>query len=188
MSALLHPEFPHRWSAEVLDRPPLIAPVRQFVYPQQVEEVERGALQLLVRPATGAPFLATCARGFADPSVPHGLWSCPHPDWLCAASGGYVYLIHTLQPEEWQMVPWRPVLEVRSLPDHQLLLFVGHHAIFAWGREGRAWESQRLSWEGVQITEITGETLHGLGWDLMTDKDLPFALDLRTGEHRSSAP
>src|ERR1700748_1618357 len=99
--------FQHSWSMEILDQRPLITPVRQFVYPQQADEVERGALELLVKPETGDTFLATCALGFADPSAPTGVWSCPHPDWLCAASGGYAYLINTPQPQQWSMVPYR---------------------------------------------------------------------------------
>ena len=80
--------FPHNWEAEVLSARPLILPPRHFVYPLQAEEVERGALEVLVRP--GAPdelrqkhplyaqqFLATFALGFRDPAVPTGLWSCP---------------------------------------------------------------------------------------------------------------
>ena len=175
--------FPHTWSVEVLEKRPLIAPSRQFVYPQQVEEVERGALELLVKPASGDTFLATCALGFADPSAPTGVWSCPDPEWLCAVSGGYAYLIHTLQPQQWSQIPYRPVLSVRALKEQQLLLFVGHHTILAWGRERQAWQSERLSWEGIEITDIVGDTLCGLGWDLMTDKDVPFAIDLKSGEH-----
>ena len=29
-------EFPHEWRAEVLAKPPLIAPAQQFVYPQKI--------------------------------------------------------------------------------------------------------------------------------------------------------
>lgn len=175
--------FPHTWSVEVLEKRPLIGPSRQFVYPQQVEEVERGALELLVKPASDDTFLATCALGFADPTAPTGVWSCPDPEWLCAVSGGYAYLIHTLQPQQWSQIPYRPVLSVRALKEQQLLLFVGHHSILAWGHRGQAWQSERLSWEGIEITDIVGDTLCGLGWDLMTDKDVSFAIDLKTGEH-----
>lgn len=175
--------FPHSWSTEILDKRPLIAPSRQFVYPQQVEEVERGAPELLIKPAEGDAFLATCALGFADPTAPTGVWSCPSPEWLCAVSGGYAYLIDALRPQQWSMVPYRPVLRVRALPEQQLLLFIGHHSILAWGRDGQAWESARLSWEGIEITDIVGDTLCGLGWDLITDNDVAFAIDLKTGEH-----
>jgi hypothetical protein len=180
--------FPHQWTAEILPHRPLILPARQFVYPAQVEEVERGALEVLVRPSPPSasappPFLATCALGFADPSAPTGLWSCPDPAWLCAVAGGYAYLINSGQPGQWKQVEYRPVLSVRSLAEQRLLLFAGHHSLTAWSSEGKAWQSSRLSWEGVQIIEVNGWTLTGSGWDLMTDRDVEFSLDLRTGEH-----
>lgn len=175
--------FPHRWQAEVLAARPAILPVRHFVYPREAEEVERGALEVLVRPEPPGvqPFLATCALGFHDPAVPTGLWSAPKAEEICAVSGGYAYLIDTTAPERFTMLPYRPVLEVRSLPAQGLLLFVGHHAVLAWGEHGEAWRSERLSSEGVTITGVEGDVLHGLGWDLRTDKETAFALELRTG-------
>jgi hypothetical protein len=65
---------------------------------------------------------------------------------------------------------------------NELLLLAGHHSILAWGRDGEAWESDRLSWEGITNLRVEDDTLRGDGWDLMTDKDLPFALDLNTGK------
>ncbi len=132
------------------------------------------------------PFLATCALGFRDPAMPSGVWPMPHPDWLCAISGGYAYLVDVTQPEHFIFLRYRPVLAIldfvpESAPESGLLLFVGHHTILAWGRDGEAWESDRLSWEGVTVERIEDGILHGTGWDLRTDKDLPFALDLRTG-------
>jgi len=46
------------------------------------------------------------------------------------------------------------------------------------------WESARLSWEGIQITGIDGDVLHGTGWSLMTDQEVAFSLNLRTGQHQ----
>jgi hypothetical protein len=100
---------------------------------------------------------------------------------LCAVSGGYAYLIDTAAPERFTMIPYRPVLEVRPLPGEKLLLFVDHRSILAWGEQGKAWQSGRLSAEGVTITGIESGVLRGLGWDLMADKETSFALDLRTG-------
>ncbi len=185
--------FPHRWQAEVLAVRPLILPPRHFVYPQAAEEVERGALEVLIRPDvagaqpvdSGLPkaeaFLATCALGFRDPAAPTGLWSTPKPEEICAVAGGYAYLIDTTAPERFTMIDYRPVLEIRPLVKESLLLFVGHHSILAWGRDGQVWESEKLSDEGVTITGIDGSVLHGTGWNMKTDREGPFALDLRNG-------
>jgi hypothetical protein len=209
--------FPHHWQAEILPARPLILPSRHFVYPTQAEEVERGALEVLIRPAeneqapstadekrtsgakahtdsgarlarlkpcpfkTDEPFLATCALGFRDPAVPTGLWSTPNPDEICAVSGGYAYVIDTTAPERFTMIAYRPVLEIRPITRLNLLLFAGHHSFLAFGQNGQAWKSEKLSSEGLTITSIEGHILNGQGWDMMTDKEIPFALDLRTG-------
>ena len=182
MSAfLVEPSFPRAWSAQILPRRPLILPARQFVYPKQADDIERGALEVMVRPANADPFLATFALGFADPAAPTGLWSCPDPDWLCAVAGGYAYLVNTREPEQFNQIEYRPVLLVRALPSHGLLLFAGHHSLLAWAAHGLLWQTERLSSEGIEITRIEGDRLEGSGWDLMSDRDVPFAIDLRTG-------
>ena len=182
-SPIIDLAFPHRWQAETLASRPLILPKHNHIYPLYAEEVERGALEVLIRPDENTqPFLATCALGFRDPAVPTGLWSAPNPDEICVVSGGYAYLIDTTHPIRFTMIVFRPVLEVRPLLQQGLLLFVGHHALFAWGADGRAWQSEKLSDEGLSITTIRGNELHGQGWNMLTDKETPFTLDLKTGQ------
>ena len=177
--------FQHSWHAEVLNRPPLIAPARHYIYPQAVEEVELGALLALLRSRPGAaPVMATFALGFEDPALPHGIWSCPDPNQLCAIAGGYAYIVEADHPEQWQQVPYRPVVSVHPAPQQALLIFSGFHRLWALGSNGQcAWETGRLSWEGLRITEIDAHQLHGFGWDMLTDAEVPFTVDLATGQH-----
>ena len=79
------------------------------------------------------------------------------------------------------------MVEVQPIVARGLLLFVGFHSMVAWGLEGIAWKSARLSWEGIRITRIDGDALHGMGWNLMTDREVAFSLDLRTGQHQGGA-
>ena len=184
--------FPHHWTAEVLPNRPMILPSRHYVYPAIAEEVEKGAMEVLIQPGDASdgralpqPFLATCALGFHDPATPSGLWSVPNPTWICAVSGGYAYLIDVYDPVRFKMLQYRPVLQVLPVVEQDLLLFIGHHAILAWGRDGEAWQSERLSWEGIALDPIDlaeRTVLRGTGWDMMTDKDVPFRLDLKTGQ------
>jgi hypothetical protein len=180
--------FDQEWSVEILAKPPMIAPARQFTYPQQIageeDALARGALQLLVHPASGGTFLATCALGFTDPTMPTGVFACPDPKQMCAVAGGYAYIVDTALPERCTHISLKPVVEVRILNAHDLILFVGFHSLAAWGRNGLAWESSRLSWEGVRVTGIEGDTLHGMGWNLLTDREVSFSIDLLTGQHQ----
>ena len=107
--------FAHAWDAEILPERPLILPPRHYVYPHDVEEVERGAMEVLVRPNQAEPFLATCALGFRDEAVTSGVWSMPEPRSICCVSGGYAYVIDTAAPEQFTFVDVRPVLKVLAL-------------------------------------------------------------------------
>lgn len=179
--------FAHSWTARPLPHAPLILPARQFMYPQLVpgeeDAMNRGALLIEVKPATGGSFLATCALGFHEPTLPSGLWSCPAPDDLLAVAGGYAYLVHTAAPDAAEFLPLRPVCAVLPVPGNELLLLAGFHTVLALGGEGILWQTTRLSWEGVTLGDIRGGTLHGTGWDMFSDRDLPFGIDLRTGAH-----
>jgi hypothetical protein len=179
--------FPHDWRAEILAKPPLIAPARQFTYPHQVageeDALARGALLVLVHPASGGTFLATCALGFSNASMPTGIYSCPNPRELCAVAGGYAYVIDTAAPERSTHIPLKPVAEVLPLPAHRLLVFAGFHSLLAWGAQGLAWQTARLSWEGLRIEGVEGDMLRGFGWNMAANKDVAFSVDLRTGTH-----
>jgi hypothetical protein len=181
-------EFAKNWNVEVLKAPPLIAPARQFIYPQQIageeDALARGALQLMVRPRDGGTFLATCALGFTNPAMPTDVFACPNPQEMCAVAGGYAYVIDTAQPQLCTHIPLKPVVEVQPLVANSLLLLIGFHTVIAWGKRGMEWESARLSWEGVRITGIEGDALHGMGWNLLTDREVAFSLDLLTGQHQ----
>lgn len=180
--------FVHSWSARVLPAAPMIAPARQYVYPQQVpgeeDALQRGALFVEVRPAAGGVFLATCALGFRDPSLPSGVWACPAEDELLAVAGGYAYRIDTGQPERSELLEQRPVTGIVAAPESGLLLLAGFHDVLAVGAEGVRWRSARLSWEGLSGLAVQAGQLVGQGWDMFADAEVPFTVDLDSGAHQ----
>jgi hypothetical protein len=76
------------------------------------------------------------------------------------------------------------VTAVTPIADQDLLLFSSFHSMLAWGRMGKLWQTGRLSWDGMRVTDIHRETLVGLGWDMNTDSEREFEVNLKTGEHR----
>jgi len=85
------------------------------------------------------------------------------------------------EPERCVQIGLKPV--VRVIEAAGLLVFVGFQRIVGWGRDGLAWESGRLSWEGVRVTGVEGWEMRGFGWDLVRDLEVEFILDLRSGAH-----
>jgi hypothetical protein len=121
--------------------------------------------------------------------LPHGIWSCPNPRQLCAVAGGYAYVVDSEDPGQWIQIPYRPVISVHPAVEQNLLIFTGFHKLWALGTKGQAWETARLSWEGLRVTEIAGQQLRGFGWDLAADAEVAFIIDLANGSHTGgSAP
>jgi hypothetical protein len=178
--------FAQTWSAQVLTAPPLIAPARSYTYPQQVageeDALARGALYLLVRDPAGANFLATCALGFRDPALPSGVWACPNADQMLAVAGGYAYLVDTRAPQTCVHLPLRPVVRVLPAPADNLLLLAGLHTIAAINAGDLAWQTTRLSHEGLTLDRVDDGKLYGTGWDMFADRDVEFCVDLANGE------
>lgn len=179
-------DFPHAWQARAI-APQSGSHIQH--YPAELAAEDRRGLWLEVTPAGNPPWVGFFALGFAAEEAVNGIFSCPHPQWLCAASGGYAYLVNTAAPREFTqaLTPQKPVLDVRQATAANLLLLVSFTTIAAYGPHGFAWESQPLSWEGISITDISGTTLRGRGWDVLTDREADFVLDLTTGAHSGGA-
>ena len=180
--------FPTAYHIKVLATYGLVNPLERFYqFPSELEEADRHGTYLRVVPDNASSWIGFFSLGYDSDKVVNAVFSCPHADWLCVVAGGYGYLVNAADPNQWQRLEQRPVVDVRVVKEQDLLLFVGFLNISAVGASGLLWTSERLSWEGLSISRIERETLHGVGWDAMTDKDVPFEVDLRTGKHTGGA-
>ncbi len=180
--------FPHNYEVKLLAAPPPVHPVEKlYHYPVELEEGDRSGIYLRVVPREGKPWTGFFALGFESAQVVSAVCSCPDPDSLCAVAGGYAYVVKATDPAQWFRIEQRPVVDLRALPELGLLVFTGFTSMTALGRNGVAWTTERLSWEGITMTEIAGDKLRGRGWDAMADKEVPFEVDLLTGNHTGGA-
>ena len=166
----IHYVFPHNYEVKMLESHPLVDPVEKlYQFPAKLEEGDRTGAYLRVFPQASEAWIGFFALGFDSAKVASGIYSCPDADALCAVVGGYAYVVNARHPQRWMQIEQRPVVEVRPVPELGLLLFVGFTSITGLGKSSRMWTTERLSWEGVSITDIEGTTLRGLGWDMVTD-------------------
>lgn len=176
--------FPRSYEVKILPGVPPVHPAEKLHhYPVELEEGDRAGLYLRIVPEDAQPWRGFFALGFESPQVISAVCSCPNPEMLCVIAGGYGYVVNTRTPGEWARIEQRPVVELKPLAEHQLILFTGFTSITSLGSNGVAWTTERLSWEGIRISDIKQGKLFGFGWDAVTDKELPFEVDLKTGEH-----
>jgi len=180
--------FPRNYEVRILEAAPPVHPVEKlYHYPVELEEGDRSGAYVRVTPQSGPPWMGFFALGFDSDQVVSQVCSTPDPDSFCVVVGGYAYVVKAAHTAEWLQVEQKPVVDMRVLPQQGLLLFAGFTTITALGSSGIAWTTDRLSWEGLTITEVSGDKLRGRGWDALADKEVPFEVDLKTGKHTGGA-
>jgi hypothetical protein len=180
--------FPRNYEVRMLEDAPPIHPIEKlYHYPVELEEGDRSGAYLRVMPQSGSAWVGFFALGFDSDQVVSQVCSMPDPERFCVVVGGYAYLVKASDPAAWQRIEQRPVVDLRVVPQQGQLLFAGFTSITAVGSSGVAWTTERLTWEGLTITEIVGQKLLGHGWDALADKEVPFQVDLKTGKHTGGA-
>jgi hypothetical protein len=180
--------FPRNYEVRMLEAAPPVHPIEKlYHYPVELEEGDRSGAFLRITPRSGPAWVGFFALGFDSDQVVNQVCSTPDPERFCLVVGGYAYLVKASDPAEWQRIEQRPVVDLRVVPGQGLMLFAGFTSITAAGSSGIAWTTERLTWEGLTITEIEEDRLLGRGWDAPADKEVPFEVDLKTGKHTGGA-
>lgn len=177
--------FPHEYEVEqVRDWPgtgSFSAPVIYFPPPKT--RGEHDGLWLRVKAKSGKTWIGVFAFGYTSPPAFSRVISSPNPESVCVVSDGSAYVVNTEKPEVWEQIPILPVLEIRPLPEHKLLVLSDFTGLGAYGNSGLVWRSPRVCWDELKITKITSETIEGTGCDPTNSlkQEMRFAVDLRTG-------
>ena len=103
-------------------------------------------------------------------------------------SSGAAYLVNSEQPEACEEVGIKPVRDVRSVTEHQLLVLGDFTSLAAYGKSGLVWRSPRLCWDELKILNITHDTIEGIGYDAINGDESRFAVEIRTGRSLLSSP
>jgi hypothetical protein len=110
-----------------------------------------------------------------------GIFATPNEDVICVVNRGEGYLVDTMHPDRYDLLPVVPVMLVRRVPSRNILFFVDHTRLCALGKDGLLWVTKRVSWDGIKILEVTDRQIRGEGWDAPTDRWIPFSVDVETG-------
>src|SRR5437870_2035633 len=114
--------FPHLYDVQELGELPgsgLDAPL--FYIPEPKTRTERDGLWLRIRSSNFPTWIGVFAFG-SSPSALSCVISTPDPEVLCVVSRGAAYIVRPSEPKAWQQVRGHPIIDVRVLQDHQMLL------------------------------------------------------------------
>lgn len=175
-------DFPHTFAVEELAA---ITPTTRRI-PPAPEDVDSVIVQFT--PAAAPPWTAAFAKGFIGSDLISGIYGWPDGESVAVVAAGYGYVVHANDPAApWVRLQPMPITDVRVLIEHQLIVCTDFTHMFAYNGKQSVWKSERLSWDGITVTQVGANHIFGLAWDAMQDKEVEFALDVRNGEHTGGA-
>ncbi len=167
------------------------APLHQFQWKRAqpaagtlVLEVPSDALFVEVIPYDGELWQGAFLQGLGGVS---GLYATPSPTTLCVVARGQGYWVPVLIPTDFLEVWCNPVKSVFAIPDRSIVVFASYTELAAYGPSGMLWLTDRLSWDGLKITEVTAQHVRGFAWDSPANREVPFIVDAETGKHEGGS-
>jgi hypothetical protein len=145
---------------------------------------------VLIRPASGKSWVGIFAFGYEEPPATSRIVT-PDPDRVCIISPGAAYIVQADDPSTYQQIPVLPVLDVRSIPEHRLLVLADFTRMAAFGRNGILWTSPQVRWDELKILNVTAERIEGVGYDptnLGGSAQSHFAVETKTGRSLFPSP
>ncbi|MCP4602208.1 MAG: hypothetical protein GY847_17110 [Proteobacteria bacterium] len=188
MKTRLDLTFPHQYEVDLEAKlPPVLGKIKQFYYPGGVERGGRGGLVVKIMPHQGLSWIGTFASGYNSPVALTGIFAYPDEQFLCVVSAGAGYIVRADDPKSWEQVRAYPITDARTIPEKQLLVFADFTALSAYGPEGMVWTIDDLSWDGLEITEVSPGFIRGLAWDSPRGQKVEFWVDVLTGRHKGGS-
>ncbi len=174
--------FPHRYEIEPEpELPSMPGKTKQMHYPGATEK-GGGGIAVRITPVEGPSWIGTFASG-NYPKTLSGIFSCPDERSICVVSSGQAYIVRTDAPYLWEEVSLFPILGAYPIPQGNILVFADFTELTAYGAEGIAWVTPRLSWDGLKITEMTADYIKGFAWDSPQQREVEFLVEVRTGHY-----
>lgn len=175
--------FPSDYECEILEELPNRVS-RKWYFPGGTELGGRGGLIVSVQPHDGEEWLGIFALGDISRLGVNAVLSMPHPRRLCVVARGQGCIVEVTSPREIEAISMEPILGVVRAPASGLVLMHDFSRMRAYGYDGLAWSTPAISWDGVQVREVTQREVHGTAWDSPNKCHVPFVIDLATGACR----
>lgn len=133
---------------------------------------------LKVIPADGEPWVGgfECGPGWMTE-----VFATPSPWVVSIVARGQGFWVPVLAPSDYETIRTIPVVKILSVPGSRRLVFVDHTRLEAYGPYGRLWLTERLSWDGLKVTEVTARSIRGMAWDSPANREVTFSVDMENG-------
>jgi hypothetical protein len=159
-----------------------------FYIPRPEGRLEHDGLWLKFSAASGKSWAGVFEFGYTSPPAFSRVVSTPDANRACVIAKGKGFLVTVEDPEQWEEVQVLPVLDLRSIAEHNMLVFSDLTRLAAYDKTGLVWRSPRVCWDELRIVKVTRDTIEGIGYDPTTLSESCFSVDMKTGRSLLPSP
>ena len=141
-------------------------------------------LNLRVRLLDGSTWIGSFEPGVEGIS---GLYATPSESIFCVVVRGQGYWIPVGSPKDYQMIPSFPIKKIIAVPQSEVMVFVDYVRLVAFNENGLIWQTGSISWDGLQVNEVTKDMIKGTGWDAPNNQEVEFFVDVSNGYCKGGA-
>ncbi len=178
-------ELPANYEFEALTESPQPERLPHYYFPGASLKGGRDGILIRVTPRDEEPWIGTFEFGSCGLS---GLFCTPDPDQLLVVSRGAAYLVGAATPADSDQLPIFHITDVRTLLQPGLIIIADHTDLYAYGRAGLIWKTDRLCLDDLTILEITDTVIRGEGRERELFGSDPFEVRLSDGDRNGGLP
>lgn len=127
------------------------------------------------------------AYGDISPNGVSGVYRHPDKSKLLVVSKGHGFIVDPGAPQNTVEIKEQPIMGVVYCEDYGLVVIYDFVRFTAFGRNGKVWKTEALSYDGLTLKSVTKGIILGEAWSAPLDKWVEFSLDLKTGAYTGGA-
>lgn len=171
--------FKSHYMVEVLEE---LGTENRYYYPRASTNGGNDGLTIKVISPNGESWIGIFEFGKISGNGISGIFTTPNTDIICIVAKGAGYMVSTSNPLNWEQVKSIPIMDVRPIKSHNLLIFADYTELVAYNDTGIKWRTERLAYDNLKIIEITEDFIKGEYWNISNDSNDTFKVNIETGE------
>lgn len=135
-------------------------------------------LVVRVTPREAEPWVGNFALGVGGITR---VMEAPEINIICVVAEGNAYFVDVTRPLKYE-IGFTMVERAIDISERQLLVLANNTGLVAYGSGGCFWRTPRISWDGIEITNVSPHLITGVAWNAPTQSEVTFSVDVLTGK------
>jgi len=144
----------------------------------RMQPAGRSGLIVQIAPFEAPAWIGIFSHDYRSPAAITQLVEFTSSPILCVVAGGQGYILRADSPASAVPIGVYPVVCSLQTKDRSLAVFADFTSLSIVDSDGSTWTTPEISYDGVELMEITPLTIKGVGWDPASNAKVPFIVDL----------